>query len=92
MKIKLYLRDTQTGLSGVVEHNWILEPYSVSYHYDEGNYGCDDNRVIFLASVNPEFDALDDVEDSCNIGPNRVAIDKIEDENGCILYSDEWRS
>ena len=92
MKIQVHLRDTKTGLSGVVESYWPYGKDGLRYQYGDGNYGCDCNRICFLADVNAEFDALEDLPDGCNSGPNRIAIDKIEDETGRLLYTDGWRA
>jgi hypothetical protein len=90
VKLSVHLRDTKTGLSGVLEQEWEYDEDGVIYQYDQGNYGCDCNRSCFLAEANPAFD--DDEDDiDCNSGPNRVAIDRIENERGALLYSDTWR-
>ena len=89
---KIYLRDTITGESYVFFEDCVHGDYTeenLLWQWTEGNYGCDCNRFIFLRW---ETDA--DSEMDCNLGANRIVIDKIERPDGSIInypdgYNDE---
>lgn len=90
MKLFAHLRDTVTGDHGVCESE-VEEQYldNQAYLWGQGNYSCDCNRICFLAEVNPSWDKAVDIEPDCNSGPNRIALDRLVDESGNVLYKDE---
>jgi hypothetical protein len=84
MKVRIHVRDTVTGLTGVKEWGWDYAEHGLRYYFGAGNYSCDDNRSYLLIDANPAYDE----ELGCNAGPNRIAVDKIEDEHGRVIYTD----
>ena len=84
--IFVHLRDTETGDAGVLEMPYDARHLdNLPYMFTDGNYGCDCNRSNFLAQA---IDGAYDTDLDCNWGPIRVAIDRIVDANGELLYRD----
>lgn len=95
MRIHIHYRDTQTGITGEVSQDWpgdTNDPgdlVGLRYYFGEGNFGCDDNRSYDL--MRGSGGKYDEELDCNRPNKNRIAIDKITDDDGKILYRDEDR-
>ncbi len=90
MRLFAYLRDVVTGEQGVYEYD--VDPKYLDgqpFLWGDGNYSCDCNRICFLAEVNADWDEATVIEPDCHRGPNRIALDRLVDEHGTMLYRDE---
>lgn len=83
-------RDTVTGIEATARDDYPWpDDVGVRYQYGIGNYGCDDNRSIFLRTASG---GVYDEELDCNAnGPNRIVIDWIKDADGRLIYADAER-
>ena len=78
------MRDTKTGREAVVHEDKNRTPESIAYYFGFANGSCDCNRGSWLEeALDEDLDLLDDC------GSGRIAIDKIVDERGTVIYSDD---
>jgi hypothetical protein len=67
----IYLRDFETGKTGVYTQECSMTPDECLYYWEDGNASCDCNRSIWLYGYDSE-DCLD-----CNADENIILVDKI---------------
>jgi hypothetical protein len=88
--IFIHYRDTVTGIEATERDDYPWpDDDAVRHQYGFGNYGCDDNRSVFLCAASG---GAYDEELDCNGGAaNRIVIDWIKDAEGRVIYSDAER-
>ena len=75
MSLRVILRNVENGDAGVYIAN---AEWRGSFIWEEGNYGCDCNRGIFLYGRDSDIDC----------GENLIVVEGIYDEQGTLLWKD----
>ena len=87
--VDITIIDTATNEHVTYEEEFYSDPPDDdgTFIWDEGNYGCDCNRALFLARAK----GLDEpsIEDTpCNTGDNRYLV-SIREKDGRLIYRDD---
>lgn len=82
---KVHIRRVSTGEVRIHEmaSGWFSEQEHPEYIWEEGNFSCDCNRGDFFRDVKGEPEQ----DDPC--GNHLYVVDKIEIEDGTVVYSEE---
>jgi hypothetical protein len=78
-QITLHLRDTETGETGTETLPWLQDDESLRLYFTGGNGSCDCNRSNWLNGSD------------LPCGEDRIALDRVVDEYGRVLYRDADR-
>lgn len=86
---KVHIRRVSDGLVRVYDLEWCIDFESPEYIWEEGNFKCDCNRHLFFEYAAGR-ESMTEIEQDPGYGcsSGRFKIDKIELEDGSIVYKE----
>lgn len=72
--LQIVLRDTYTEFSRTIDYEVApgIDTETAMFIWEDGNYACDCNRMVFLYGVDNDY--------PCNVGENRIVIDSVAEK------------